>query len=201
MARTKASPGSKILTLKVVLDESDPPIWRRFQVLDDVTLGDLHYTLQIVMGWTNSHLHAFEIGGKEYGMKLDDEYDEMPMLDEEEFELRDLLEKKGKKFRYVYDFGDYWVHAVIVEDKSEPEANVLYPICIEGERSCPPEDCGRMQGYYEILEILKDPTHEEYESYLEWLPDGFSPEFFDVAETNAELNEIDVWRRMAEDEE
>ena len=201
MMRTYAPSGARILTLKVTLEESNPPIWRRLQIPDCATLGDLHYALQIVMGWSNSHLHEFHIGRKSFAAILPDDYDQEPTNDEDEFELRAVLKRKGPKLEYIYDFGDYWVHQVVVEEISEPQPSVRYPVCTGGERSCPPEDCGGISGYYNMLMILEDPEHEEYETYREWLPENFDPSDFDVAQVKEELEGMDAWRRMAEGED
>jgi len=201
MGRSEALVGSRIYTLKVTLLESTRPIWRRIHVSEHVTLGDLHYALQITMGWENAHLHEFHIGRKQYGMDIEDPYREESINNEDEYKLREVIKRKGQEFDYIYDFGDHWQHQVIVEAVSQPEPDVLYPICLGGERRCPPEDCGGMMGYDNLLAILKDPTHDEYESYREWLPEGFDPDRFDIEEVNASLDEIDVWRRIAEGRE
>jgi len=88
---------------------------------------------------------------------------------------------------YEYDFGDCWVHNVLLEDILPKEKGVKYPKCIAGERACPPEDCGSVPGYYQFLEIIKNPAHHEYRDTIDWLkghaknyypydPDGFDPE-------------------------
>jgi len=188
----------RIYVLKARLEGSDPPIWRRFQISGSATLGDLHYTLQIVMGWTNSHLHEFHIGGRRYGAFFSDD-DPEPVNDEDDFELRGLLRNKTSKFKYIYDFGDHWMHEIIVEDIIKAQPGVRYPICVEGERRCPPDDCGGIEGYYDIMAIIQDPSHEEYETYRDWLPEGFDPGAFSVSRTNDELGKIEAWREMAED--
>jgi hypothetical protein len=199
MSRAEVGPGTKIYTCKVTLQASDPPIWRRFQIPADVTLGDLHYTLQIVMGWTNSHLHMFEIGRERYTAVYPDVFDDdEPLNEEEDVELREVIKRKGAKLRYEYDFGDSWFHELRLEDVSAAQPGVRYPRCLEGERACPPEDCGGMHGYYRMLDILKHPEHKEYETYREWLPEAFDPDLFDLELANAELKNVSLWRRMAD---
>ena len=88
---------------------------------------------------------------------------------------------------YEYDFGDGWVHEVLLEGILLKTKGVKYPICMAGERACPPEDCGSIPGYYSIIDILQNPNHEEYEDTVAWLkghaksyspfdPEAFSPE-------------------------
>jgi len=202
MPRLKATPDTKIFTLKVTIKGSSPSIWRRIQIPGDATLGDLHYTLQIALGWTNSHLHEFQIGRKKFDAPLSDDPDRPDdMIDEDEWELNEVLERKKMKFGYHYDFGDDWMHEVVVEDITLPEKGVRYPVCLDGAQACPPEDCGGICGYYRMLDILKNPKHEEYQTYREWLPEDFDPTRFDIEEVNAELDRIDEWRRMAEDDD
>ena len=198
MSRSEAPSDTKILTLKVTLAGSDPPIWRRFQLAADMTLGDLHYVLQLVMGWSNSHLHEFRIGRETYATILPPDYDQEPVNDEEEFELREVLKRKGSKLKYIYDFGDGWAHDVRVEEVTEAEPGIRYPRCLDGKRACPPDDCGGIPGYYNMLDVIQDPKHDDHEMYLDWLPENFDPSTFDVARSNEELDRMDAWRRMAE---
>ena len=199
MPKKSAAQDSKILRFKVTLKGSKPPIWRRFEVPDTFTLGNLHYTLQIVMGWTNSHLHEFVMGSKHYGKPHpDDALFDFRLLDEDEVRLAELGLKEKKKFLYSYDFGDGWEHDVLVEAILPPEEGAHYPRCITGKRACPPEDCGGIWGYYNMLEILDDPKHEEYETYREWLGEDFRAGEFDVDAVNRALKGLGKRRKRAE---
>ncbi len=177
-----------IYQLKVTLKESKPPIWRRFQVPGNVTLHRLHLILQSVMGWTNSHLYRFEIEGTEYG-EPDPEYTDngIDMTGAKRAKLNRVAPSEKMRFGYEYDFGDSWEHKIQVEKILPPEPGAQYPICLAGKRACPPEDCGGIWGYDELLEIIRDSTHEEYERMTEWLGGSFDPEEFDIAEVNRSL--------------
>ncbi|MFC1794070.1 plasmid pRiA4b ORF-3 family protein, partial [Planctomycetota bacterium] len=87
--------------------------------------------------------------------------DDLDMHDEKEYRLKKLV-NEGDIFEYLYDFGDCWEHEVLVEKLIEPGEGIIYPICLAGERSCPPEDCGGPWGYADLLRMLDDPGHEEY---------------------------------------
>ena len=143
------------------------------------------------MGWTNSHLHEFEVSGTRYGDPdlLEDDFGEADFEDSRESLLREVLDgrRRGFRFRYLYDFGDNWEHEILLEDQQTADPKVKYPVCIAGERACPPEDCGGTWGYANLLEILADPKHEEHESYLERVGGEFDPEAFDIDETNGVL--------------
>jgi hypothetical protein len=144
------------------------------------------------MGWTNSHLHCFEIGRKEYAAKYPDLDDLEGQTDEETVRIGQVLKKK-KKFAYIYDYGDGWEHNLVVEAVEKPESRQNYPVCLEGANSCPPEDCGGIWGYYNMLDAIDDPDHDDHETYLEWLGDDFDPDRFDLDNTNENLARIDEY--------
>jgi len=169
--------------IKITLKDTKPPIWRRILVAPEITLNKLHDVLQIAMGWTNSHLHQFE---------TPDGYFADPLFELEETQnskkatLRSVLCEPKSSIRYEYDFGDGWDHQIVLEKLVELDQPVL-ALCLGGARSSPPEDCGGAWGYANLLEILKDPKHPEYESMTEWLGSEFEPEAFDVEEINKQL--------------
>lgn len=178
------------LQLKVTLCDVKPPIWRRILVPDTVTLGQFHDVLQIVMGWTDSHLHQFIMGRAVYGV-LDEHHDDLrfgrSIKDENKAMLSMLLSNENDSLIYEYDFGDGWQHKVTLEKKAPYDSSLKLPSCIKGKRACPPEDCGGPWGYAELLEIMRDQSHPEYNDRAEWLGSDFDPEFFDPAEVNDQL--------------
>lgn len=95
---------------------------------------------------------------------------------------------------YIYDMGDYWEHALQVENISEPESKQFYPNCIEGAFACPPEDCGGTWGYQNMLEALADPKHEEHETFVEWIGPDFDAEEFYLEEINEVLEDFDNYK-------
>lgn len=179
--------------LKIHLLDIEPKIWRRFVVPASITLDRLHDVLQIIMGWTDSHLHEFTIGNKRYT-----EYPEYKDdgLECGRYRLVDLIKQKGRTFRYLYDFGDSWEHELVIEDSRyfDPELGTELT-CLEGERACPPEDVGGVHGYFEFYNALKDPNHEEHQSYMEWSGGNFDSESFDAYIVNGELMKYLRWSR------
>jgi len=174
-----------IYQLKITLKNIEPAIWRKIQVRGNITLFRLHEYIQVFMGWENYHMHEFRIKGKRYG-RPDTEGAAMfgiKINKDKEVKVCELV-SESDVFEYVYDFGDDWQHEILVEKVLEPEEGVVYPICLAGERACPTEDCGGPWGYQEMLEILKDPKHEEYEYYREWLGGEPDPEEFDIDKVN-----------------
>jgi len=179
---------AQIYQIKVTLNESKPPIWRRILVRSDITLEHLHYAIQVAMGWTNSHLHQFIVGQTYYGEPYPDYGTEM--RDERRVRLNRIAPGEGAKFRYEYDFGDSWLHDLLVEKVLEPEPGRQYPACVKGKRACPPEDVGGVWGYEMFLEAIRDPGHSEHEMYVEWIGEEFDSEEFDLDRTNEILREL-----------
>ncbi|PCJ50143.1 MAG: hypothetical protein COA73_18545 [Candidatus Hydrogenedentota bacterium] len=188
-------PTQKIFTLRIALCDSKPEIWRRFQIRDDMTLGKLHDVIQIVMGWDDSHLHEFEDGKQCYSKILPDEesFGESP-INEDEIVVEQILNRKKKKLMYNYDMGDYWQHILVVEEIGEPDPKTFYPNCLEGAYAGPPEDCGGVWGYQNMLEALADPNHDEHEFVVEWIGEEYDAEEFDLKGINKVLKNFKRYR-------
>ena len=184
--------------LKVSLEGIEPLIWRRLQVPGDANLGWLHAVIQVAMGWTNSHLHQFNAGKRLYSdpsFGLDEFEDDPCVLDENKTAVLDIVRRAKSAFVYEYDFGDSWEHRITVERILEPDpAAVRFAQCLDGERACPPEDCGGVWGYENLLKIIRKPKHKEYESMMEWLGGKFNPEAFDRDKINKYLRKL-KWAR------
>jgi Plasmid pRiA4b ORF-3-like protein len=131
--------------LKVALRGLSPLIWRRFLVRADTSIAELHYILQLVMGWTDSHLHRFLIHGKEYGIVSDSGIGFAD--DPRQIRLRDFRFRLRERFVYEYDFGSHWLPDIRVEQIVAAEARRIYPICIGGRRAVPPEACRGVEAY------------------------------------------------------
>lgn len=174
-----------ILECHVWLVDSEPPIWRRFQISDQMSLASLHRVLQQVMGWQNSHLYDFQIGGDRYTdpwpSSLADTRDAATQ------KLADFQFTAGSKFIYNYDFGDGWRHQITVEKILPLASGAESLTCLDGERACPPEDCGGIWGYEHLLERLNDPEDPECEDLLNWIGLDFDPDAFDVQTVNCQL--------------
>ncbi|MGA7978746.1 MAG: plasmid pRiA4b ORF-3 family protein [Chromatiaceae bacterium] len=169
--------------LKITLKGAKPPIWRRFLIESSVTLAKLHDAIQIVMGWTNAHLHQFIADGEYFGVP-DPDFGLDEVLDEKKYKLNQLLMDEKDSISYEYDFGDSWTHKITLEKILPFDAKAQLPFCVKGKGACPPEDVGGIWGYYNFLEALNDPEHSEHEDYLEWMGGGFDPAAFDIEEVN-----------------
>ena len=177
----------EIYQIKITLNDTKPPIWRRFLVESNVKLPDLHKIIQTVMGWTNSHLHQFDKNGQYFCEPAEQEYYET--IDYTDIQLKEFLFGAGDSCFYDYDFGDSWRHKIVLEKILHFDKEQKYPVCIKGKRNCPPEDCGGIWEYYDLLEIIKNPKHPDYESMMDWLGEDFDPEYLDFEEINELLQQ------------
>jgi hypothetical protein len=117
-------------------------------------------------------------------MSDDDTWGELDNVDYKNMKISYLLKKEKDKIVYEYDFGDGWEHDVLLEKILPADEKLKSPVCLAGKMACPPEDCGGVWGYADLLEILKNPKHEEYDSYMDWLGGEFDPEHFDKEAVN-----------------
>ncbi len=170
--------------LKVELSGITPAIWRSFTVPAELTLGDLHLLLQLIMGWNNSHMHGFRDEDNCYGPPAEPVEGQ---IDENSALLSDMFPKKGSTILYDYDFGDDWEHLITCKEvlSKLPEIAV-----IDGKRACPPDDCGGVPGYYEILKVLDGSTDDC--ELRDWLDDDYDPKFFDAEQVNRALTKASI---------
>lgn len=206
-----AGKAPKAYQIKVTLRGSSPPIWRRLEVPGDTRLDRLHQIIQVAMGWDDSHLHQFRqrierkmpdradlqavlsgrrdidlsaIRGERYYSHPSFELDEA--RDETKVRLDEVAPAVKSKFIYEYDFGDGWEHDVLVEKVGALDSDAAYPRCTAGKLACPPEDCGGIYGYYEMLGALNDPKHEMHAEYKDWAG-AIDAERFDMDAVNKAL--------------
>ena len=176
-----------IYRVHISLREIDPPIWRRLELSSRTTLKQFHRMLQIAMGWENSHLHEYIVDGQRYGTP-DYLYDEPgEVVAETGIRLERVLPELSATMLYLYDFGDYWEHEIRLEAAFVADSFATYPRLVGGARSCPPEDCGGVRGYANLLEILLDPEHEDFEQMRTWVGPRFNAEVFSVTAINQRL--------------
>jgi len=174
----------RVYQFKVELQEIGPPIWRRIQVPETYNFWDLHVAIQDAMGWLDYHLHAFRVSVEEstavrvIGIP-DDEFPEAtPTIAGWYTPVVEYFFEVGGTAEYEYDFGDGWLHNVILEGILLGDPDTQYPICIDGERACPPEDCGGVPGYYGLLDAMNAPEKDEHKELLDWLGQKYDPDKF-----------------------
>jgi hypothetical protein len=165
----------QIFHLRIVLADVSPPVWRRVLVPGGYTLDRLHRVIQHAMGWQSCHLHCFEVDGVQYG--IPDPDGEPEIVDELDTRL-DVVAAKGANLSYVYDFGDWWHHDILVEDVVTVDAAERYPCVADGQGQCPPEDVGGPAGYDEFRTAIADLAHPRHIEMRDWI--GRDPIPFDV---------------------
>ena len=177
----------RTLQLKIQLVGADPPIWRRVRASESIRLSDLHRVIQIVMGWDNAHLHQFEIRGTR--LTEFDEDIENGAQDSRTISLGELpIHEPNEVFNYLYDFGDDWLHQIVVESIGAAEPMEELPVCLDGKRACPPEDCGGIPGYERLIAAISNPENPDHSHLAEWVDPSFDPAVFDIAAVNQKLH-------------
>jgi hypothetical protein len=171
-----------VLELNVSLRDIAPPIWRRLRVPAHVSLGGLHDVLQLAFGWKTYHLHDFVVGTVRFGVT--DPENQFFCVDEHAAPLG-AVARAGAKLEYRYDFGDGWVHDIEVERVAEGNGELV--VCTDGARACPPEDCGGVPGYEELLLALANPKHPDHRRMKQWVGRAYDPEKLDLNAVNKKL--------------
>ena len=187
---TTADPGT-IFQFRITLLGIEPPIWRRIQI-PDCTLAGLHAYIQAAFGWERYHLHVFEIDGTLYSKPAPDGNDcGLNLKNDTKVRLSGLIPKSGRRTQWIYEYDvrDSWRHTVLFEGFPPSDPKTEYPLCLEGERACPPENCGGPEGYADYVPAIADPTHEQHEEMLGWYG-PFDPEAFDAERATIAMQKL-----------
>jgi hypothetical protein len=167
----------------ITIADIEPAIWRTLLVPESFNFAQLHEIIQAALGWTDSHLHHFILGGLVVGAPELDDYSRT--FEAEDIRLSDLHlhALDDPKILYEYDFGDSWRHWIAFERMVPMVKGEPYPQLIDGARSRPPEDVGGPPGYQDFLEAWRDPRHEDHKAMRTWAGRSFEPENFDIEKT------------------
>jgi hypothetical protein len=179
-----------IYQLRITLKGIEPPIWRTILLDPTMTMDELHFVTQSVMGWETEFEYQFSSGKRRIIDPEDDGEEEDEFADE--ILVGQAFRKAGDKWLYLYDFEDRWEHDILLEKIVDMETGVEYPLCTDGARACPPEACGGTAGYLNMIAILQNPKDPEYAEVLESLGE-YDPEAFDKEAVNEELHDPDNW--------
>lgn len=188
MARRKKKTNS-YYQIKIVLEDAPVPIWRRLVLIAGVPLDLVHEIFQVTMGWSNYHPYEFIVGEKHYVPSdiVEEEEEQLGLQDASKFDLDEVLMEPGESLIYRYDFGDEWIHHVLLEEILEEEEGPIIAHCLCGKRACPPEEVGGVDGYDEFIEAIEDPDHPDRIEKLGWIGCDFDPDAFDARLVNLRL--------------
>lgn len=173
---------------KISLKGITPPIFRTFVVKENISFFEFHHVIQIVMGWFNEHLYEFS--NQSITIADPELVDIDEVIDVNDFLLNEYFEIQGDRIKYEYDFGDTWIHDIVLEKITDGGENDDVPKCLTGKRNCPPENCGGKYGYMNIVEIMSDENHPDFEEMVDLFGERFDPEYFDLDEINAFLDDF-----------
>lgn len=192
MPTKKGTVPPEVFQLKVTLLGTMPPIWRRMLVPANMTLAQLHNVLQDAMGWQDCHMHEFCAGHRRFGQPdPEDRFMGTPPVENKRtVHLSDVLSRVRAKVIYTYDFGDSWEHGIVLEKRLPADPGTTYPVCTGGERACPPEDCGGIPGFYDLLEALGNPVHDRHDELQDWIEDNYNPDVFSIDDVNRMLTPL-----------
>ncbi len=187
---------NEICTLRIELRDSDPLIWRQIEVPTSITLKVLHEVVQAAMGWFDMHLWEFRIGQQRFGLPMDEDWGTEPRMEAAKVRLREILTPPQTTITYIYDFGDDWEHRLVLTNTRQGERGTAYPCYVAGEGNAPPEVCGGIPGFYQMLAAAANPTHPDLAEVTEWL-DDYDPKAIDELQIGIELGRIAKRRNAA----
>ena len=182
-----------IARLRIEMQEIEPKVWRTVEVPTAIHLHALHDVLQVAFDWWEMHLWEFLVGDRVYGDPVEDDWDpDHKVYKAKSVRLRDLIGRGVDRFVYVYDFGDYWRHDITIDAVEDGAGDAIYPRLVAGARRAPPEDVGGVTGFFDFLEAVLDPSHEDHEFMTGWYGGSFDPDDIEEDKIRSGL------RRLAE---
>jgi hypothetical protein len=181
-------PPERMFTLRLNVVACHPRIWRRFHVRESMWLSRLHDTIQIAFDWFDYQTHAFILDDLRFGNPL--KRDEQSIEDDRDVTLTDLDLEHRERLTYAYHFGEGWHVDIKVEKAGVVEKGAMYPLCVAGERAGPPEDCGGVEAFHDMLACINEPHTELGREWLEWLGPDYNPERCDLEKINKALKKL-----------
>ena len=179
---------TRVLALRLTVAAIQPRIWRRLLVRDTMWLSRLHEAIQVLFGWYDYQTHLFFLGDKRYGNPMD--HGSVVIEDDRDVTLADVHLAEQGRGAYDYLFAEGWHVDIRLEKAAAAEKGATYPRCVAGERAGPPEDCGGLQAYKDMLYCLKHPETDLGGEWREWLGPAYDPEKCDLAAINKALKRL-----------
>jgi hypothetical protein len=181
-------PPERVFTLRVTVAGCHPRIWRRLAVRESMWLSRLHDSLQVAFDWFDYQTHVFSFDELRFGNPV--KRDETVIEDDRDVTLGDVDLGTRERFTYGYHFGESWQVDLKVEKTGPLEKGVRYPICLAGERAGPPEDCGGLEAFHDMLACLKEPNTDLGREWREWVGPDYDPAVCELEKINKSLRKL-----------
>jgi hypothetical protein len=181
-------PVPRVLCLRLVIAGTQPKVWRRLLVRETMWLSRLHDSIQIAFDWFDYQTHAFALDDLRFGNPV--KRDDLIVEDDRDVTLADLNLAHRDRMAYDYQIGEGWHVDIRVEKSAAPGKGVHYPICVAGERAGPPEDCGGIEAFHDMLACLKEPESDLGREWLGWLGPDYDPAVCDLDKVNQALRKL-----------
>lgn len=178
----------RILSIRLSVVGTQPRVWRRLLVRESMWLSRLHDSIQITFDWFDYQTHTFTLDDLRFGNPS--KVDSVVVEDDRDVTLGDLGLANRDRLVYDYHFGEGWQVEVKIEKVVPREKNVAYPWCIGGERAGPPEDCGGLEAFHDMLACVKQPETELGREWAEWLGPEYDPLVCDLDKINKGLRKL-----------
>jgi len=179
---------ARVLCLRLVIAGTQPRVWRRLLVLETMWLSRLHDAIQIAFDWFDYQTHVFALDDVKLGNPL--KRDDLVVEDDRYVTLADLNLAHRDRMAYEYQFGEGWRVDIRVEKAAAAAKGAWYPACVAGERAGPPEDCGGLEAYHDMLACLKEPDSVLGKEWLGWLGPEYDPGLCDLDKVNQALRKL-----------
>jgi hypothetical protein len=175
-----ASPAvvEKLFWVRCVVAGCQPRIWRRLAVRDTMWLSRLHDAIQVAFDWYDYQTHVFTVDDLRLGNPTKRE--DLLIEDDRDLTLADLNLASRERLEYLYEFGEGWNVEIRVEKSALPEKGKRYPICLAGERAGPPEDCGGIEAFHDMLASLREPDSDLGKEWRKWVGPEYDPAACDL---------------------
>ncbi|HZZ19306.1 MAG TPA: plasmid pRiA4b ORF-3 family protein [Opitutaceae bacterium] len=181
-------PVQRVLCLRLSVEGTHPKVWRRILVRETMWLSRLHDTIQVAFDWFDYQTHTFALDDLKFGNPV--KRDELNVEDDRDVTLADLNLANRDRMIYEYHIGEGWKVDVRVEKAIPPGKGAVYPLCIAGERAGPPEDCGGLEAFHDMLACLKEPASDLGREWLAWLGPEYEPDSCELGKINKSLRKL-----------
>ena len=178
----------KVFTLRLDVVGTSPRIWRRVLVRESMWMSSLHDSIQVIFDWFDYQTHVFTLDDLLLGSPV--KRDDLTVEDDRDVTLSDLDLGNRRELRYGYNFGEGWQVTIKIEKVGPRQKGQVYPQCVAGARAGPPEDCGGLEAFHDLLACLKEPETDLGREWREWLGPDYDPTLCEMERINKSLGKL-----------